>query len=104
MKAAARFRKKLAELYEDDTAQAHRFRYGLLVFDVFTICFLVATSFTSHSPAVEIVDAIVGLVLLVEFLGRLQLLLGPGRIIGPGQNLRQVKIRIKRRQDRQGFR
>jgi voltage-gated potassium channel len=71
MKAAARFRKKLAELYEDDTAQAHRFRYGLLVFDVFTICFVVATSFSSHSPAVEIVDAIVGFVLLVEFLARL---------------------------------
>jgi voltage-gated potassium channel len=71
MKAAARFRKKLAELYEGDTAQAHSFRYGLLVFDVFTICFVVATSFSSHSPAVEIVDAIVGFVLLVEFLARL---------------------------------
>jgi voltage-gated potassium channel len=71
MKAAARFRKKLTELYEGDSAQAHRFRYGLLVFDIFTICFLVATSFTSHSPAVEIVDAIVGFLLLVEFLGRL---------------------------------
>ena len=71
MKAAARFRKKLTELYEGDSAQAHRFRYGLLVFDIFTIGFLVATSFTSHSPAVEIVDAILGVVLLVEFLGRL---------------------------------
>jgi voltage-gated potassium channel len=71
MKAAARFRKKLTQLYEGDSAQAHRFRYGLLVFDIFTIGFLVATSFTSHSPAVEIVDAIVGFLLLVEFLGRL---------------------------------
>jgi voltage-gated potassium channel len=71
MKAAARFRKKLTGLYEGDSARAHRFRYGLLVFDIFTICFLVATSFTSHSPAVEIVDAIVGFLLLVEFLGRL---------------------------------
>jgi voltage-gated potassium channel len=71
MTAAARLRKKLTELYEADGAQAHRFRYGLLLFDVFTICFLVATSFTSHSLEIGIVDAIVGFVLLVEFLARL---------------------------------
>jgi voltage-gated potassium channel len=71
MMTAARLRKRLAELYEGNTARAHRFRYGLLVFDVLTISFLVATSFTAHSPAVEIVDAAVGVVLLVEFLARL---------------------------------
>jgi voltage-gated potassium channel len=67
----ARFRKRLAELYEGESARAHRFRYGLLIFDIFTICFLVATSFSSHSLPVEIVDAVVGFVLLVEFLARL---------------------------------
>jgi voltage-gated potassium channel len=71
MKAGAKFKKTLTELYDGDTARAHRFRYGLLIFDVFTICFLVATSFTSHSPPVEIIDAIVGVVLLAEFVARL---------------------------------
>jgi voltage-gated potassium channel len=71
MQVNAKLKKNLTELYEGDTPRAHRFRYGLLIFDVFTICFLVATSFTSHSPPVEIIDAIVGLVLLAEFGARL---------------------------------
>jgi voltage-gated potassium channel len=84
LKAAANYRKKLTDLYEGDTAQAHRFRYGLLLFDVFTICFLVATSFSSHSTAVEIVDAVVGFLLLVEFLARLLICSGKLKfLIGP---------------------
>lgn len=71
MQVNAKLKKNLTELYEGDTPRAHRFRYGLLIFDVFTICFLVATSFTSHSRPVEIIDAIVGLVLLAEFGARL---------------------------------
>ena len=67
----ARFKKTLRDYYDGDSARAHRFRYGLLVFDLFTICFLVATSFTAHSRNVEIIDAGVGVVLLVEFLARL---------------------------------
>jgi voltage-gated potassium channel len=66
-----RLKRKITELYEGSTPKAHRFRYGLLAFDIFMICFLVATSFTSHSPAVEIIDAIVGAVLLAEFAARL---------------------------------
>lgn len=69
--AASSFKKTLAGLYYGDSVEAQRFRYGLLLFDVFTISFLVATSFTSHSRPVEIVDAIVGIVLLLEFLARL---------------------------------
>lgn len=67
----ARFKKTLRDYYEGESANAHRFRYGLLIFDLFTICFLIATSFTSHSRPIEIVDAVVGFVLLVEFLARL---------------------------------
>jgi hypothetical protein len=39
VKAGAKFKKTLTELYDGDTLRAHRFRYGLLIFDVFTICF-----------------------------------------------------------------
>lgn len=67
----ARLKKTLRDYYEGESADAHRFRYGLLIFDLFTICFLIATSFTSHSRPIEIVDAVVGFALLVEFLARL---------------------------------
>jgi voltage-gated potassium channel len=69
--AVTRLRKTFVHLYEGDSARAHRFRYGLLVFDLLTICFLVATSFTSHSRPVEILDAVVGFLLLIEFCVRL---------------------------------
>jgi voltage-gated potassium channel len=67
---AAKLKKTVAELYEGDSRRAQRFRYRLLIFDVLVIVFLIGTSFTSHSPAVELVDAIVGLLLLVEFAAR----------------------------------
>ena len=34
---------RLAGLYEGDTDGAHRFRYGLLVFDVATVAYVVVT-------------------------------------------------------------
>jgi voltage-gated potassium channel len=67
----SRLKKTLRHYYEGDSGDAHRFRYGLLIFDLFTICFLIATSFTSHSRPIEIIDAVVGFALLVEFLARL---------------------------------
>ena len=41
---------KLQSLYEDDTAEAHQFRYGLLAFDLFTVLFVIGTSFFRHTP------------------------------------------------------
>ena len=38
------------ELYEGEGGRAVRFRYGLLLFDVLTIIFLVATSFVEGGP------------------------------------------------------
>ena len=59
------------ELYEADTERAHRFRYGLLAFDVATIVFIVATSFVPDWPGVKILDVAIGLVVLVDFSARL---------------------------------
>ncbi|WP_417720533.1 potassium channel family protein [Salipiger sp.] len=59
------------ELYEGDSDRAHRFRYGLLVFDTVTILFVVATSFTAHGVWVEVADALFGIVILADFLTRL---------------------------------
>ncbi len=63
----------LRELYERDTWRAHAFRYGLLAFDLATILFVVATSFLPRGNAVEIVDSIIGVVILTDFVSRLVL-------------------------------
>lgn len=64
------YRKRLKQLYEGSSAEAHRFRYLLLGFDVLTILFLIISSFL-HSTGTELVDAIIGLILVVDFGARL---------------------------------
>jgi len=66
-----RVKDKLRLLYEGDTLEAHQFRYALLVFDVSTILFIVATSFLPRSPAFEWMDVIIGLIALADFVARL---------------------------------
>jgi len=61
---------RLRLLYEGDTPEAHQFRYGLLVFDVATILFIVLTSFLPRSPAFEWMDVIIGLIVLADFVAR----------------------------------
>ncbi|MCG7392154.1 potassium channel family protein [Microvirga sp. ACRRW] len=62
---------KLRFLYEGDAPEAYRFRYGLLVFDVLTILFIVASSFLPRYRAMEWVDVVIGLLVLGDFLARL---------------------------------
>lgn len=64
-------RRFLTELYHADTPRAVAFRYGLLVFDAITIGFLIASSFLNRTPAVEVVDAVIGAGILLDFLARL---------------------------------
>jgi len=61
----------LRELYDGESRRAVRFRYGLLLFDLLTIIFMVVTSFVEGGPVLEVVDASIGLVILGEFLARL---------------------------------
>jgi voltage-gated potassium channel len=63
----------LRELYEGESGRAVRFRYGLLLFDLLTIIFLVATSFVEGSAFLQLIDAVIGLIVLGEFLARLSL-------------------------------
>lgn len=60
----------IAELYEGETLRAHRFRYALLIFDVVTILFLITSSFL-QSRGTEILDAVIGVVIVADFLARL---------------------------------
>nr|WP_046865033.1 potassium channel family protein [Microvirga massiliensis] len=61
----------MRDLYEGDTPQAHCFRYGLLIFDVTTILFIVATSFLPRIPLVEKLDMLFGLAILADIAARL---------------------------------
>ncbi|MDF0599973.1 ion channel [Psychromarinibacter sp. C21-152] len=60
----------LRHLYEGRSAAAHRFRYALLAFDLGTIAFVIVTSFFPHTRPVEIADAVLGAVILADFLAR----------------------------------
>lgn len=62
---------QITELYEGDTKRAVRFRYGLLVFDVATVLFLVISSFVTDRMPLEVIDAVIGLGIVADFLARL---------------------------------
>ena len=77
---APSLRQRVAELYEGDTPAAHRFRYGLLIFDLVTIAFVIVSSFL-HWKGTEILDAVIGVILLADFLARLWINRRPLRMI-----------------------
>lgn len=61
---------RIRALYEGDSQAAHRFRYGLLIFDVLTILFVIVTSFLPQMQVVEIIDLVLGVVILADFIVR----------------------------------
>ena len=73
-------KEQIWNLYEGDTQSAHRFRYALLIFDLVTITFVVATSFLQWNET-EYVDAVIGMLLLVDFAARLWISRRPLRMV-----------------------
>jgi voltage-gated potassium channel len=67
----ATFRDRLSRLYFGRSRVAQRFRYGLLIFDVVTIAFIVGTSFLPRTSWVEWLDVFFGLIILADFSARL---------------------------------
>ncbi|MDF1803439.1 ion transporter [Thalassovita sp.] len=63
--------KRIKFLYEGKSERSHRFRYGLLGFDVVTIIFVIATSFFPGIQAVEVIDFVFGALILVDFIARI---------------------------------
>lgn len=61
----------LRHYYESDTPEAHRFRYGLLAFDLLTLVFIVVTSFLPRSDGIERLDVLFGLIIATDFVVRL---------------------------------
>jgi voltage-gated potassium channel len=64
------WRALLRELFEGDSTQARRFRFGLLVLDLVSLALVAFVSFLPRYPAVLLFEAFLGLVLLAEFLAR----------------------------------
>lgn len=69
----------LRELYEQDTPRGIRFRYGLLAFDLLVILFLIVSSFFHGTPLTETLDAIFGVVILIDFTARMIISKSRGR-------------------------
>lgn len=69
-KKSSGLRATLAALYDGNSEAGHRFRYGLLVFDFLTIAFVILSSFL-QSAATEVADAIIGVMLVLDFAARL---------------------------------
>jgi voltage-gated potassium channel len=63
-------REFLRELYFGTTQRAYAFRYGMLLFDLLIISFLVISSFTKHEAS-ETIDTLVGIIIGLDFLARL---------------------------------
>lgn len=65
------FRLAVRRLYEGATPRGVAFRYGLLVFDIITVVFIVATSFMPQNPIIETLDLVFGTLILIDFAARL---------------------------------
>lgn len=72
-------RQRLHHLYFGTSPAARRFRYGVLVFDLVAIGFVIGSSFVPRTPLIGVLDVLFGLVMLAEFAGRLAGSRRPGR-------------------------
>lgn len=72
-------RERLRLLYHGHSLAAHRFRYGLLAFDIVTILFIIATSFTQRQTWIEYLDVMFGIVILMDFCARIWVSPKPAR-------------------------
>jgi voltage-gated potassium channel len=68
--APGSMRSRVKALYEGRSERAIQFRYGLLVFDIVTVLFLVVSSFIDWS-GIEFADAVIGVIILADVLARL---------------------------------
>ncbi len=67
---AQTYLEKLRELYDGNDSRSQRFRYWLLTFDLVTIVFVVATSFTVHGVVYRTLGFVLGIGILADFVAR----------------------------------
>ena len=75
----AGLRQSLRELYEGSSDRAHRFRYGLLAFDLATLLFIIVSSFLPRPPLIEGIDVLIGMAVAADFVSRLAICPRPAR-------------------------
>lgn len=67
----SRLRKAVDLLYTGRSRKAALFRYALIILDVTTIVFFVVTAPMTPTPDILVIDFLIGLVILADFLARL---------------------------------
>lgn len=72
-------RARLHHLYYSTAPDACAYRYGVLVFDLATVLFVVTSSFLPRGPAIGVIDVMIGVVALTEFIARISSSRRPGR-------------------------
>ncbi|MGE0006940.1 MAG: potassium channel family protein [Parvibaculaceae bacterium] len=80
------------ELYEGGSNRAHRFRYALICFDIATIVFLIVSSFLPRTQFVGIVDVVIGLIILADFLARFWISRDPASDLMNPANLADIVV------------
>lgn len=59
-------RERLRELYEGHSHRSHRFRYGLFLFDLLTVLFVIVTSFLPRTETIELIDVGIAILLALD--------------------------------------
>ncbi|QOZ56348.1 ion transporter [Bradyrhizobium sp. CCBAU 53338] len=62
---------RIRQLYEGDTLGCIKFRYALLVLDIITVLFIIATSFLPRTKTIESLDVVFGVLILADFAARM---------------------------------
>ena len=68
--SGGRIKARLRQLYEGGSSGAQRFRYAVLAFDLVTLVYVVATSFLPRDLLLELLDVLIGAVMLADFSAR----------------------------------
>lgn len=74
-------RERVRELYEGPSTGAQRFRYGLLIFDLTTILFVIATSFVERNALIQTVGIVFGVLIIADLAARLLIAERPFRLL-----------------------
>jgi voltage-gated potassium channel len=74
-----RFARKMRELYFGNTPASRRFRFGMLTFDIVAITYFVVTTVTETAEVTQVVDFVIGCILLADLLARLAITANPWR-------------------------
>lgn len=75
----AAWRQALRRLYEARTPIGRRFRYGLLAFDGAAVLYIVITSFLPREPWIGVIDVLLGIIVLADFVARMAIARTPWR-------------------------